>query len=412
MRRFIWAIVMLGIGMCGVRAAAESFTYQGRLTSAGEPANGPHDLRFTLYNQPTGGTPVSSAVCLNDIEVIDGLFTVTLPITVPTTMSDLYLGVDVRADLDDDCSQPSGFFPLLPRQVVSPTPRALTAAAVTTDSVSRNGGIRVVPDERALEIYADGFWYRLVAIQTPVPPREFLPFTLPGVHQFVVPANTYNIWVNIHGGAGGGGDRGGGTTTLPTECQSGFGTYATGGGGGGSGSAARFLMHVTPGETLTITVGAGGAAGSSTGGLAGGTSRIRRTNNTVDIVTAPGGSGGARRPSSVTMGADTSASGCIGQGAGGAGGAAGDTATFGDPGAVEFATATDGNAGLAGVGPTCYDGTPDGFCAAQGGAGGAGVDFLIPFAPIGSVGSNAGSGAGPTTPATAGGAGKVYLWWD
>lgn len=412
MRVFIWAIALMCLGLCGSHAAAQSFTYQGRLTSGGAPANGPHDLRFTLYTQPTGGTPVSSTVCLNDIEVVDGVFTVTLPITVPTTMSDLYLGVDVRADLVEDCSQSSGFFPLLPRQIVSPAPKALMAGGVTTDSIARDGGIRVVPGERAIEIYDQGWWFRLTAVQTPTPPRASAQFNVPGVFEFVVPANAHHIWVNIHGGAGGGGDRGGGNTALPTECQSGFGTYSVGGGGGASGSAAQFLMHVTPGETLTITVGSGGASGVSTNGGAGGVSRIRRANNTVDIVTAPGGAGGGRRNTAVTMGADTSASGCVGQAAGGSGGAPGVTATFGDPAAVDFTTAAGGNAGLAGVGPSCYDGTPDGFCAAQGGAGGAGVDFFVPLAPIGSMGSNGGSGAGPTTSATAGGPGKVHFWWD
>jgi len=55
-----------------------SFTYQGRLTDGGNPANGSYDFRFILYDGETSGSQVGSTVNKDDVTVTDGLFTVEL----------------------------------------------------------------------------------------------------------------------------------------------------------------------------------------------------------------------------------------------------------------------------------------------------------------------------------------------
>ena len=86
-------------------------------------------------------------------------------------------------------------------------------------------------------------------------------FTTSGT--FVVPPDVHSIVVDGCGGGGGGGP--------------GYAGIGGGGGGGGPGTALlREPMHVLPGETLTITIGAGGAPGGN-GGLTlvlGGTIRV------------------------------------------------------------------------------------------------------------------------------------------
>jgi hypothetical protein len=75
-------------------------------------------------------------------------------------------------------------------------------------------------------------------------------FSLVGTYSYVVPAGIFAISATVVGAGGGGGgqDAGGGDTW--------------GGGGGGSGGYySNQTVAVTPGETLTITVGAGGYAG-------------------------------------------------------------------------------------------------------------------------------------------------------
>jgi len=106
-----------------------------------------------------------------------------------------------------------------------------------------------------------------------------------GTYTFTVPANTYQINCTCVGGGGGAGGMGVGGNGV---------VYPAGGGAAGGTSSG--WISVTPGQTITIIVGAagtGGAASSSssagsygTNGGTGGTSSIGA------FMSAPGGSGG------------------------------------------------------------------------------------------------------------------------
>jgi hypothetical protein len=61
------AFVLLLPGAAAERPAGSAFTYQGRLTDAGLPANGSYDLQFTLYNAPTVGGVVAGPIVTNDV---------------------------------------------------------------------------------------------------------------------------------------------------------------------------------------------------------------------------------------------------------------------------------------------------------------------------------------------------------
>ena len=52
-----------------------AFTYQGRLTDSGSPANGTYDLRFSLFDDAGAGAQVGSTQSLEDVAVADGYFT-------------------------------------------------------------------------------------------------------------------------------------------------------------------------------------------------------------------------------------------------------------------------------------------------------------------------------------------------
>src|SRR5829696_4895441 len=56
--------------------AGNAFTYQGRLTQSGSPANGQFDLQFSLYDAAAGGIQVGTTQTVLSQTVIDGLFTV------------------------------------------------------------------------------------------------------------------------------------------------------------------------------------------------------------------------------------------------------------------------------------------------------------------------------------------------
>ncbi|NIP23834.1 MAG: hypothetical protein GWN67_03570, partial [Phycisphaerae bacterium] len=55
-----------------------AWTYQGRLLDANDAADGLYDFKFSLYDDPFTGIQKGSTLDINDIDVIDGYFTVVL----------------------------------------------------------------------------------------------------------------------------------------------------------------------------------------------------------------------------------------------------------------------------------------------------------------------------------------------
>ncbi|HEU4663760.1 MAG TPA: hypothetical protein VFS55_07000, partial [Dokdonella sp.] len=96
----------------GQVAQLPDFTYQGRLAQNGQPANGEHDLSFTLYDAATGGNALGAPQVESQFPVVDGLFTVSLAFPGVFTGNQTWLEVSVDGQ------------PLLPRQAVSTTPVA------------------------------------------------------------------------------------------------------------------------------------------------------------------------------------------------------------------------------------------------------------------------------------------------
>ncbi|RME12849.1 MAG: hypothetical protein D6816_00510, partial [Bacteroidetes bacterium] len=97
-----------------------SFTYQGRLTDGGSPANGTYDFQFDLYDAATGGSPVGSTSTQSDITVTDGLFTVTLDFGSVFDGTALWLKISVRPG-----SSTGAYTALTPRQALTAAPYAL-----------------------------------------------------------------------------------------------------------------------------------------------------------------------------------------------------------------------------------------------------------------------------------------------
>ncbi|SPE60798.1 conserved exported hypothetical protein [Verrucomicrobia bacterium] len=120
----------------GALAQGTAFTYQGRLNDGTSPANGTFDLRFTLYNQPTGGSLVFGPGINLAPAVSNGLFTVTLDYTMgaPFPGSNLWLEIGVRTN-----GSMAPYATLSPRQQLTPSPFAIYAensGAVVDNSIS------------------------------------------------------------------------------------------------------------------------------------------------------------------------------------------------------------------------------------------------------------------------------------
>ncbi len=109
----------------------DSFTYQGRLTDGGGPANGSYDLRFILYDAESGGAQVGTTVTKEEVGVTGGLFTVGLDFGIGAfDGSARWMEIAVRLGAS------TGTYTVLsPRQAIGSTPYALYAKA--------SGGIAV-----------------------------------------------------------------------------------------------------------------------------------------------------------------------------------------------------------------------------------------------------------------------------
>lgn len=70
----------LAVSATAQQAVPTSIAYQGSLEESGAPANGVYDLSFQLFDGPdsASGSPVGTAIVTQDVNIVDGLFNVTL----------------------------------------------------------------------------------------------------------------------------------------------------------------------------------------------------------------------------------------------------------------------------------------------------------------------------------------------
>ena len=177
-----------------------------------------------------------------------------------------------------------------------------------------------------------------------------VPYTAAGTYSWTVPTGPTGVyWVYVSlVGAGGGSAGGNGNVTYS-------------GGGGGSGGYSEGWVAVTPGQVITIVVGAGGGAGPNTNGAVGGTGG---TTSFGSYMSATGGGGGK-------IGSTTSAGGGAGLGSGGSfknqyGSVGGD----GNPNSAQSQGGQGAASALGGGGRTSTDGGGSAGLAPGSGAGG------------------------------------------
>jgi hypothetical protein len=99
-----------------VRGQGTAFTYQGRLTDGGSPANGIYDLRFILYTADPGGNQQGPVLTNIAVQVSAGQFVVTLDFG-----SDAFPGADRFLDIAVRTNGFGAFSILSPRQKLTPT---------------------------------------------------------------------------------------------------------------------------------------------------------------------------------------------------------------------------------------------------------------------------------------------------
>jgi hypothetical protein len=105
-------------------AQSDTFTYQGRLTDGGSPANGNYDIEFRLFDTLTvgTGTQIGPTAIVPNVAVFAGIFTVHLDLMGCTTCFNglnRFLQIAVRP------AGGSTFTTLSPRQPITSTPYAM-----------------------------------------------------------------------------------------------------------------------------------------------------------------------------------------------------------------------------------------------------------------------------------------------
>lgn len=115
----------------GAAPVSSAFTYQGELSQGDGPANGFFDLEFHIFDVVTGGIDLVPEALFDGVEVTNGIFSVELDFgDAPFDGNALWLEIRVREN------GASGMTILEPRQPVSPTPYALQALMVNTNSIN------------------------------------------------------------------------------------------------------------------------------------------------------------------------------------------------------------------------------------------------------------------------------------
>ena len=104
-----------------------AFTYQGRLASGTNAANGLYDFSFALFDDPSTGTQKGPTLTTNGVPVTNGLFTVTLDFGSVFDGEARWLAVSVKTN------GAGSYTPLTPRQPLTPTPYAVFASSLSSN---------------------------------------------------------------------------------------------------------------------------------------------------------------------------------------------------------------------------------------------------------------------------------------
>jgi hypothetical protein len=112
-------------------AQGTAFTYQGRLNSGANPANGTYDFTFSLFNIVSGGGALYGPVNVGSVGVTNGLFTVQIDFG-----AGVFAGTTYWLDIGVRSNGVVSYTTLTPRQKLTPTPYAIFAEGANATGLS------------------------------------------------------------------------------------------------------------------------------------------------------------------------------------------------------------------------------------------------------------------------------------
>ncbi len=129
MKRILSVCIIVWMFAATAIAMGTAFTYQGRLHVAGDPAEGPYDVQFLLYDAAASGSQVGATLEADDLDITGGYFTVTLDFGADVfDGNNRWLQISVRPATS---TNPADYVALIPRQAITPAPYALYAKSGT-----------------------------------------------------------------------------------------------------------------------------------------------------------------------------------------------------------------------------------------------------------------------------------------
>ena len=128
LRRFLVALMLICHSSL-LFGQSTAFTYQGRLNDGSNPADGSYDLRFAVFDKSTNGNQQGPILTNGATSVSNGLFNVVLDFGNQFSGPDRWLEIAVRTNGNGN------FITLSPRQPVTATPYAITAANVLAGGI-------------------------------------------------------------------------------------------------------------------------------------------------------------------------------------------------------------------------------------------------------------------------------------
>lgn len=171
LRNVLWAkLAILSVFAAqpslGQTPLGTAFTYQGRLENAGVPASGLHDLQFQLFTAAAGGTQVGGTVCMDAVNVVDGLFSVPLDFGAAFDGNARFMQILVRQDSTPANCAGGAYTTLNPRQPLTATPYALKVPGIDGNSLNAADGSPVDA------VFVDNNGWVGIGTLTPTAPLE------------------------------------------------------------------------------------------------------------------------------------------------------------------------------------------------------------------------------------------------
>src|SRR3984885_9392156 len=115
------ALSTLSSQLSSARAQGTAFTYQGRLNSGTNPANGNYDFTFALFNASSGPTQVGSTITNGDVGLTNDVCTALAGFGAVYNGTAYWLQIGVRTNGGATCTA------LSPRHELTHTPFYIAA---------------------------------------------------------------------------------------------------------------------------------------------------------------------------------------------------------------------------------------------------------------------------------------------